>query len=229
MKNIVFIVYPGLTLLDLAGPLQVLSGMCERSKEFSVAIVSKDGGGVDVDVPMKIVPGGSFDDFPNPSVVVVPGSEGPTVKAMGDNALLDYLRKISVTADYICSVCTGSLILGAAGLLDGREAATHWGCYRILEALGAKYVRKRWVQDGKYITSAGVSAGIDMALYLVSRLTDVSTARSVQLGLEYEPEPPFGGITWEGVDRDQLTPYFKEKIVEYLGDKPDIIYKVRDL
>jgi transcriptional regulator GlxA family with amidase domain len=156
-------------------------------------------------------------------VVVVPVGESSKIKAMGDDYLLDYLRSVSERADYICSVCTGSLLLGAAGLLNGREATTHWGCYKILDALGAKYVKRRWVHDGKFITSAGVSAGVDMALYLISRLTDESMARSVQLGLEYDPEPPFGGIDWGNVDRDRLTPYFKDWIREYLSDKPDLM------
>ncbi len=229
MKHIAFVVYPGLTLLDLAGPLQVLSSMCERNHEYGVVIVSKDGGVVDVDVPMKIVPNASFRDIPEPAVVVVPGGEASTVKAMGDDELINYLKRVSANAEYVCSVCTGSLILAAAGLLNGRQATTHWGCYKILEALGAKYVKRRWVQDEKFITSAGVSAGIDMALYLVSKLTDESTARNVQLGLEYEPEPPFGGIAWASVNRDRLTPYFRDRIREYLVDKPDIVDKVKDL
>jgi len=223
MKTIAFILYPGLTLLDLAGPLQVLNSICDRNHEFHVTVVSENVDAVDVDVPLKLVSGATFKDVPNPTVVVVPGGESSTIKAMGDDYLLDYLRVVSERADYVCSVCTGSLILGAAGLLNGREATTHWGCYKILEALGAKYVKRRWVHDGKFITSAGVSAGVDMALYLVSRLTDESMARSVQLGLEYDPEPPFGGIDWGNVDRDRLTPYFRDWIREYLGDKPDLL------
>ena len=191
--------------------------------------MSKDGGAVDVDVPMKVVPGASFKNVLEPAVVVVPGGEAPTVKAMGDDELINYLKQVSVNAEYVCSVCTGSLILAAAGLLNGRQATTHWGCYKILEALGAKYVKRRWVQDEKFITSAGVSAGIDMALYLVSKLTDESTARNVQLGLEYEPEPPFGGIAWASVNRDRLTPYFRDRIKEYLADKPDIVDRVKGL
>ena len=229
MKSIAFVVYPGLTLLDLVGPLQVLNSMYLRNHDYSVVVVSKDGEAVGVDVPMKIVPSASFKDIPKPSVVVVPGGEVGTVKAMGDEALIEYLKQVTPSAEYVCSVCTGSLILGAAGLLNGREATTHWGCYQILEALGAKYIKKRWVQDGKFITSAGVSAGIDMALYLVSKLTDETTARSVQLGLEYDPEPPFGGINWANVDRDRLTPYFKAWILEYLKNKPDIVKKVKTL
>jgi transcriptional regulator GlxA family with amidase domain len=229
MKTIAFVIYPGLTLLDLVGPLQVLNSMCLRNHDYSIVVVSRDGGAVGVDVPMKITPGASFKDVPTPSVVVVPGGEVGTVKAMGDDALLEYLKQVAPSAEYVCSVCTGSLILGAAGLLTGRQATTHWGCYKILEALGAKYVKKRWVQDGKFITSAGVSAGIDMALYLVSKLIDETTARCVQLGLEYDPEPPFGGINWVNVDRDRLTPYFKTWILEYLATKPDIVDRVKNL
>jgi len=229
MKHIAFVVYPGLTLLDLAGPLQVMASMCERNKEFSVVVVSKDGATIDVDVPLKITPGASFKDVPEPAVVLVPGGESPPINAMGDDALLEYLRHTSTNAEYVCSVCTGSLILAAAGLLNGRQATTHWGCYKILEALGAKYVKKRWVQDDKYITSAGVSAGIDMALYLASKLTNEATALNVQLGIEYEPEPPFGGIAWAVVNRDILTPYFRDQIRTQLADKPELVNKLKNL
>jgi len=229
MKQIAFTLYPGLTLLDLAGPLQVLSSMCERKRDFEVKVVSKDGGAIDVDIPMKITGSATFKDVPNPAVFIVPGGESPTIKAMGDDALINYIKQASVSAEYVCSVCTGSLILASAGLLEGRQATTHWGCHKILDALGAKYVKKRWVQDGKYITAAGVSAGIDMALHLVSKLTDEATARNVQLGIEYEPEPPFGGIPWGGVNRDVLTPFFRDQIKTQLTNRPDIVKKVADL
>ncbi len=229
MKHIAFVLYPGLTLLDLVGPLQVMNSMCLRRPEYSVVVVAKEACAVDVDVPLKLTAGATFSDVPEPAVVVVPGGEAQTIKAMGDDTLINYLTDVAPKAEYVCSVCTGSLILGAAGLLNGRRATTHWGCYKILEALGAKYERKRWVQDGKFITSAGVSAGIDMALYLVSKLTDESTARNVQLGLEYDPEPPFGGIAWASVDRDRLTPYFRDLIREYHKDRPELVSKFKDL
>jgi len=229
MKDIAFILYPGLTLLDLVGPLQVLNSMCKRSQGFRTVVVAKDIVPVEVDVPLRLTPSGTFSDVTEPSVVIVPGGEAPTIKAMGDEELLGYLRETAKSADFVCSVCTGSLLLAAAGLLNGRQATTHWGCSRILDALGARYTRKRWVQDGKFITSAGVSAGIDMALYLASKLTDEATARSVQLGLEYDPEPPFGRINWEGVDRNQLLPYLKDQIREHLSDKPALISRLSDL
>jgi transcriptional regulator GlxA family with amidase domain len=203
--------------------------MCARSQGFRTIVVGRDIGAVEVDAPLRITPSGTFSDVTKPSVVIVPGGEAPTIRAMGDEELMGYLRETTDSTDFVCSVCTGSLLLAAAGFLTGRQATTHWGCYRILEALGARYTRKRWVQDGKFITSAGVSAGIDMALYLVSKLTDEATARSVQLGLEYDPEPPFGRINWEGVDLNQLLPYLKAKIRDHLGDKPALTSRLRDL
>jgi transcriptional regulator GlxA family with amidase domain len=229
MEDLAFILYPGLTVLDLVGPLQVMNGMCERTNKFRTVVVAKEEKLIDTDLPLKLFPSSTFQDSLNPSVVIVPGGVRATIKMMGNKEILDYLKSTAETADYICSVCTGSLILGAAGLLEGREATTHWGCYKILEKLGAKYVQKRWVQDGKFLTSAGVSAGIDMALFLVSKLTDDATARKVQLGLEYDPKPPFGGIDWQDVDRDQLLPYFLAQIQELLGDQPDLVNKFKDL
>ena len=97
----------------------------------------------------------------------------------------------------MASVCTGALILASVGLLEGRQATTHWACYRVLESFGATYQRKRWVEDGKFITSAGVSAGIDMGIYLAARLTDEASARQAQLRLDYDPQPPFGRLDYD--------------------------------
>jgi transcriptional regulator GlxA family with amidase domain len=116
---------------------------------------------------------------------------------MSNPAIREYVRRASSSAEVTASVCTGSLILAAVGLLDGRDATTNWAWYRVLERFGARYVRERWVDEGNLVMSAGVSAGIDMALYLVSRLTDEETARRVQLAVDYDPQPPFGGINWE--------------------------------
>lgn len=229
MKDIAFILYHGLTLLDLVGPLQVLNSMCKRSQGFRTIVVAKDIGPVEVDLPLRLTPSGIFSDVTEPSVVIVPGGKAPTIKAMGDEELLGYLRETAKSTDFVCSVRTGSLLLAAAGLLNGRQATTHWGGSQILEALGARYTMKSWVQDGNVITSAEVSAGINMALYLASKLTDEATTRSVQLGLEYDPEPPLGRINWEGVDRNQLLPYLKDQIREHLNDKPALTSRLSDL
>jgi hypothetical protein len=125
---------------------------------------------------------------------------------MGDPAIRDYLRHAAETAPVVGSVCTGALIRAAAGLLQGRQATTHWAYHRMLERLGATYLPQRWVEDGRFITSAAVSAGIDTALALVARLTDEPTARMVQLAIEYDPHPPLGpstGTRWTGTSMSQ--------------------------
>jgi transcriptional regulator GlxA family with amidase domain len=120
-------------------------------------------------------------------------------------------------------------ILAAAGLLEGRPATTHWAYWRLLEKLGARYVpEQRWVEDGKFITSAGVSAGIDMALHLTERLTDEGTARMVQLGIEYDPKPPHGGIQWNNVDRDIYAPVIAQQLPATLADKPQLLQRLTD-
>jgi transcriptional regulator GlxA family with amidase domain len=118
------------------------------------------------------------------------------------------------------------LVLAAAGLLEGRQATTHWAYHRLLERLGATYLPQRWVEDGKFITSAGVSAGIDMALALVARLTDEPTARRVQLAIEYDPHPPFGPIDWDQVDRDIYEPMLGPMVQQQLADRPELLAKL---
>jgi transcriptional regulator GlxA family with amidase domain len=131
------------------------------------------------DGPLKVIADRTFGDVPDPEVVIVPGGGAPTIKAMGNQVVGDYLRQAADTVPVVGSVCTGALVLAAAGLLEGRQATPHWAYHRLLERLGATYLPQRWVEDGKFITSAGVSAGIDMALALVARLTDEATARMV--------------------------------------------------
>jgi transcriptional regulator GlxA family with amidase domain len=145
---------------------------------------------------------------------------------MGDQVLRDSLRQVAGTASVVGSVCTGAMILAAAGLLEDRNATTHWSHHRLLERLGATYLPERWVEDGKLITSAGVSAGIDMARALVARLTDQPTARMVQLWIEYDPHPPFGGIDWAQVDRDMAEPQVAQWVRTQLADRPELLAKL---
>jgi len=116
------------------------------------------------DGPLTVTADHTLGDVPDPEVVIVPGGGAPTIKAMGNQVIREYLRHAADTVPVIGSVCTGALVLAAAGLLEGRQATTHWAYHRLLERLGATYLPQRWVEDGKFITSAGVSAGIDMAL-----------------------------------------------------------------
>jgi putative intracellular protease/amidase len=118
---------------------------------------------------------------------------------MSNPAIREYVRSVAASAEIVTSVCTGSLILGAVGLLKGRPATTNWFFSRVLEKFGATYVHERWVHDGNFVMSAGVSAGIDMALYLAAQLTDEETARQIQLAIDYDPQPPFGRIDWKHV------------------------------
>ena len=135
--------------------------------------------------------------MPQPYGVLVLGGGPGSIAAMGEEKLLRYVRSAAEGAGLVGSVCTGALILASVGLLEGRQATTHWACHKVLEGFGATYRRRQWVEDGKFIMSAGVSAGIDMGLQLAARLTDEETARQAQLWLDYDPQPPFGGLDYE--------------------------------
>jgi transcriptional regulator GlxA family with amidase domain len=143
-----------------------------------------------------MVPDATFAEVPNPAIVVVPGGALPTLRAMSDPGVRAYVRSAAASAELVTSVCTGSLILGAVGLVEGRDATTNWFYSAILEDLGGRYRLERWVEDGNLVMSAGVSAGIDMALHLAARLIDEATARRVQLAIDYDPQPPYGGIDY---------------------------------
>jgi transcriptional regulator GlxA family with amidase domain len=196
-KTIAFVLYPGLTLFDLAGPLQVFAGVSELAPRYRTVVVGERLEPEDTDLRVKIIPTHTFDEVPHPSVLLVPGDRTSTFKAMSNEALRSYVRSAAETAEVAGSICSGALILASVGLLEGRRATTHWVYYKILEQFGAKYVRKRWVEDGKFISSAGVSAGIDMALHLAARLTDEETSQHVQRSLGYDPHPPFGGMDYD--------------------------------
>jgi transcriptional regulator GlxA family with amidase domain len=200
-KTIAFVLYPGLTVLDLTGPLEVLSTLSAIAPEYRTVVVAERLEPTDTDIPgqMKVIPNNTFEEVPHPFAFIVPGGVTPTLRAMSNEAIRGYVRSAAETAEVVSSVCTGALILGSVGLLEGRQATTHWAYHKVLEQFGAKYVRKRWVEDGKFICSAGVSAGIDMALQLTARLTDEQTSREVQYRLGYDPEPPFGGIDYDHI------------------------------
>jgi transcriptional regulator GlxA family with amidase domain len=198
-RTIAIVLYPGLTALDLVGPLQVLTELERFAPQYRTTVVGARQEPMTTDLGMSLVPQRTFDQVPNPDVVVVPGGRGGTIRAMSDPAIRQYVRAAAASAHVVGSVCTGSLILGAVGLLEGRQATTNWFFSGALKPLGATYHRRRWVEDGNITMSAGVSAGIDWALHLVARLTDEATARRVQLAIDYDPQPPFGAIDWAHV------------------------------
>jgi transcriptional regulator GlxA family with amidase domain len=200
-RLIAFVLYPGLTVLDLVGPLQVLTAMQRFAPGYRTVTVWARREPVPTDVGVAVVPDRTFEEVPHPAIVLVPGGALPTIRAMSDPLVRDYVRSAAASAELITSVCTGSLILGAVGLLEGRDATTNWFYSGILDDLGATYHQRRWVEDGNLIMSAGVSAGIDMALHLVARLTDEATARRVQRVIDYDPQPPWGGIDYDHIPR----------------------------
>ena len=197
-KLIAFALYPGVTPLDLVGPLTVLRSL-GPGWPFQTVVVGERIDPMATDTPLRLVPARNFGKVPRPFGVIVPGGGAATIDAMKDESLLAYVRSAAATASVVGSTGNGALILAAAGLLEGRRAAIHWAYGELLQSLGATYARERWVEDGKFLTSAGGSAGIDMGLSLASRLTDEDTARRVQVAIDYDPQPPFGRIDWAQV------------------------------
>jgi cyclohexyl-isocyanide hydratase len=191
--GIAMVLYPGFTSLDLIGPHTVFSSL--GSPE--VHLVSKTLDPVTSDTGVTIHPTLTFADTPQDlDVLFVPGTL-LGLQALEDKELLDFVRSRGESAKLVTSVCTGSLFLGAAGLLEGYEATSHWSTRHLLSIVGAEPVRARWVEDGNRITGAGVTAGIDFGLVVASRLKNHEAAQGTQLLLEYAPEPPFDAGTPE--------------------------------
>ncbi|APU15688.1 Putative amidotransferase [Actinoalloteichus fjordicus] len=222
-RTIALIVYPGMTPLDLVGPLQVLSGLAALDSRFRVALVAENTDPMPTDSLLRVCADHVFDQVPDPYAVIVPGGMAPTMRAMTDEKLQEYLRDTAPGAHLMGSVCTGSLVLGAAGLLTGREATSHWAFLPLLAGFGATPVRRRWVEDGPVLTAAGVAAGIDMALHLVATLAGAEAARRVQLVIEYDPEPPLGPLDWETADTAAFAPSLPEYALrEGLREHPEL-------
>ena len=180
------LLFPNLTQLDLTGPLQVFSGI----PGAVVHLIAKQIEPVSSDTPLKLLPTVTFADCPQLDVICVPGGLG-TDAMLDDEETLEFLRRQAAGARYVTSVCTGSLVLGAAGLLRGYRAATHWSAMQDLATFGAIPTSTRVCVDRNRITGGGVTAGIDFALTLAAILTSRETAEMIQLMLEYNPAPPF--------------------------------------
>jgi putative intracellular protease/amidase len=185
--KIVVVLFPRFTALDAIGPYEVLQRLPGAELSFAgletgLYRTERDRLGIVADVKLS--------DVPSPDVIVVPGGIG-TRRLVGNPELGAWLRTAHATSRYTTSVCTGSLLLAGAGLLDGVDATTHWAARDTLRELGANPVPDRVVERGKIITAAGVSSGIDMALRLAALLCDETTAKALQLGIEYDPQPPY--------------------------------------
>lgn len=226
-RVVAFVAFEGLTPLDLVGPVQVLSRL---GPPYTLKVVGAEVRPLATDTPLALVPSHRFDEVPEPHALLVPGGGLAAIRAMADEELQEYLARAARKARLIGSVCTGSLILAAAGLLQGKRATTHWATLDWLRRLGAIPVQERWVEDGSCVTAAGVSAGIDWALALTARLKGEEHARRVQIMLEYDPDPPFGWIDWDAKgDFDELAPLIEAEFSgarAALAARPDLIKKL---
>jgi transcriptional regulator GlxA family with amidase domain len=232
-KTIAFVTYPGLTMLDLVGPITAFYGLtmslAGNSSKYSTVSVAERVEPINSDTPMAMIPDKAFEEVPDPFALIVPGGGMHALKAMGDERLLDYLRFASYGAEVVASVSTGAFLLAAAGLLEGRRATTHPSYGGLLEKLGVDYVHGDWIEDGRFLTAAGASGGIDMALYLVARLKGEREAKSIQTVIEYDPHPPFGGLEYDGGTGDGLAAMLAEhgsELEQALADKPDLYDKL---
>jgi cyclohexyl-isocyanide hydratase len=186
MRKVGMVLFPNLTQLDLTGPYEVFC----RLPDLEVFLVAETKGPVRSDHGLLLTPDFSFDQSPQLDILFVPGGNG-VFQAMQNERLLDYLKKQATHAEYISSVCTGSLILAAAGLLDGYQATTHWLSLGLLRLFDVEVLEKRVVIDRNRMTGGGVTAGIDFGLSLAAKLYGEDLAKEVQLMMEYDPSPPF--------------------------------------
>ena len=184
--SFVSLLFPGVTQLDLTGPVQLFS----RLPGASIHLAWHRLEPVPTDSGFSILSTTTFDDAPPADVLMVPGGQG-AFELMDDPVALDFVRRQAASARYVTSVCTGAFVLGAAGLLIGRRATTHWASHPLLAQLGAIPEQARVVRDGTLITGGGVTSGIDFALAVAAEVYDEATARAVQLAMEYDPHPPF--------------------------------------
>lgn len=184
--HIGFLLFPGVQQLDLTGPHDVFASL----PDATVHLVWKDIAPLKASSGLALTPDTTFDSCPELDVICIPGGAG-VGDLMEDSETLGFIRRKAGTARFVTSVCTGALVLGAAGLLRGRRATTHWAFHELLAPLGAIPVRERVVRDGNLVTGGGITAGIDFALTLASELVGKEEAQAVQLELEYAPAPPF--------------------------------------
>ena len=194
-RSIAIILFPEVEELDFVGPWEVFSYARDLEAEpCTVFTDSEHGGEIRCKKGPRVIAYYCFETAPRADVILVPGGWG--TRAEVDNPrMIDYIRRAGNAAELATSVCTGAFMLERAGLLNGRRATTHWRSLDRLRALGTiEVLEERWVDDGTVITSAGISAGIDMALYLVGRLWGAETARRVQKGVEYFPDPPYADV-----------------------------------
>jgi cyclohexyl-isocyanide hydratase len=220
--SVAFLLYPNLTQLDLTGPAQILS----RLGRQRIDLVWKDREPVPTDAGFSILPTATFDEIERADILCVPGGIG-CVDMMEDEEVLAWVRAVAADATWVTSVCTGSLILAAAGLLRGYRAACHWAWREHLARFGAEPVAERIVFDRNRATGGGVTAGIDFALALTAAIRGAAHAKAVQLGLEYDPAPPFDAGSPEKAG-EQLTAFIRERTRQAAPDREERIRAVAE-
>lgn len=199
--NIVIYLYNGLTVLDAVGPYEVLS----RLPDANVKFVAREKGLIVSDTHfLKLIADYDISEIQSADILIIPGSVIGFIRESKDAAVLNWIQKIHQTTNWTTSVCSGSVILAAAGILSGKKATSHWGAIHMLKDFGITPSSERYIQEGKIITAQGVSAGIDMALFLVSQIVGVEKAKAYQLFIEYDPNPPFDAGTITKADTDTI-------------------------
>jgi transcriptional regulator GlxA family with amidase domain len=227
-KTIAIVTYPGVALLDLVVTQTVLDRLALSSRYRAVSVGERTEP-MDSNTPMAVIPEKRFEEVPDPFAIIVPGGGIASLEAMGNERLLNYLRFAEHGAELVSSVSTGAFVLAAAGLLEGRQATTHPSYAELLKKLGVNYVQNYSVEDGKFLTMAGVSGGIDTTLQLVAKLTSEGTAKRIQAIIEYDPQPPFGGIDWGEANGDGLAQTLDEHRADLeraLANRPDLYQKL---
>ena len=186
-EQIAMLIYPGMTALDLIGPQQAFGYMMGAK----VNLIWKTLDPITSDTGVKIIPSATFHDTNQPDILFVPGGGKGTIDLMSDSEVTGFLAEKGKTARWVTSVCSGSLVLGAAGLLRGYRATSHWAVRDVLTTFGAELAPGRIVEDRNRITAGGITAGIDFGLYLVGKLRGEDYGRVLELSLKYDPHPPF--------------------------------------
>jgi cyclohexyl-isocyanide hydratase len=212
-----FVIFPDLTQLDFTGPLQVLS----RLPQSATHIVAKTAAPVPSDCGLSLVPTHTFANCPSLDLICIPGGSEGVAGIINDSETIEFVRQQAGAAKYVTSVCTGAFVLGVAGLLKERRATTHWAYTDLLPLVGATHEKARVVKDGNVITGGGVTAGIDFGLRVIAEIAGEPTARRIQLGIEYDPAPPF-----DSGDPDKA-PALKSELLSARYDEFRAMYRTR--
>jgi cyclohexyl-isocyanide hydratase len=215
--NVGFVIFPEVTQLDFTGPLQVLSGLPQSATH----IVAKSMSPVVSDCRLGLVPTHTFANCPPLDLICIPGGSEGVAGVLNDLETIAFVRQQASSAKYVTSVCTGAFVLGVAGLLSGRRATTHWAYTDLLPLVGAEHEKARVVKDGNVITAGGVTSGIDFGLTVIAEIAGEGTARRIQMGMEYDPAPPFD------CGHPDKAPNIRSELMSVRYDKFRSIYRTR--